>query len=453
MATTTLSRSTGSPTLATKWTCSAWYKFSELPGGGGSDRWLFGEYTDSSNHSYLYLRNSSAIGWYEKASGSTVISKITNQFTKDVSGWYHIMVAVDTTDSTAEDRFKLYINGVRVADWGTSTNTYGSSSSPRLNTASKTFYIGTATGYSSGQSYDGLMSHFHFCDGTALAQSVFGETDSTTGIWKIKTAPSFTPGNNGFSIMKDGNTITDQSANSNNFTLAAGTLTKSEDCPSNVFATLNPLDNYYAVSTFANGATSQTSNATAYGWVPSTLGMVSGKWYAECKQTGFSGGSNYDLIGITAAQNNANTHYLGQVSYTAGYYAQGNVYNQSGSATSTYASYTTGDIIGVALDLDNSALYFSKNGSWQNSGDPTSGASKTGALTITAVGSTEKGAYFFASGDYGNSVVVNNSWNFGNGYFGTTAVSSAGTNASGIGIFEYDVPSGYKALCTKGLND
>ena len=74
-------------------------------------------------------------------------------------------------------------------------------------------------------------------------------------------------------------------------------------------------------------------------------------------------------------------------------------------------------------------------------------------LSITAVGSTEKGAYFFASGDYGNSVVVNNSWNFGNGYFGTTAVSSAGTNASGIGIFEYDVPSGYKALCTKGLND
>ena len=79
---TTLSRTTGTPTLGTKFTCSCWYKFSEVPASNGSsagsDRWLFGEYEDSNNHSYLYLRNSSAVGWYEKQSGSSVISKITN---------------------------------------------------------------------------------------------------------------------------------------------------------------------------------------------------------------------------------------------------------------------------------------------------------------------------------------------------------------------------------------
>mgnify|MGYP000058561141 CR=1 FL=1 len=106
--------------------------------------------------------------------------------------------------------------------------------------------------------------------------------------------------------------------------------------------------------------------------------------------------------------------------------------------------------------IESSKVYFSKNGVWQNSGDPTSGATGTGALSITApsamTGITSTGVYRFASGDYGNTVVVNNSWNFGNGYFGTTAVASAGTNASGIGIFEYDVPTGFTALSTKGLN-
>ena len=95
------------------------------------------------------------------------------------------------------------------------------------------------------------MSHVHFCDGSALAPTVFGSTDSTTGEWKINTSPSFTYGTNGFTILKDGNTITDQSANSNNFTLSSGTLTKTEDCPSNVFATLNPLTSSNV--TYSNG--------------------------------------------------------------------------------------------------------------------------------------------------------------------------------------------------------
>ena len=101
------------------------------------------------------------------------------------------------------------------------------------------------------------------------------------------------------------------------------------------------------------------------------------------------------------------------------------------------------------MDLDNNRLFFSKNGTWQNSGDPTS---STGAITITAPANTSTGNYFFVVSD--NSSGDNVTWqcNFGNGTFGSTAVSSAGTNASGNGVFEYDVPTGYTALCTKGIN-
>ena len=118
--------------------------------------------------------------------------------------------------------------------------------------------------------------------------------------------------------------------------------------------------------------------------------------------------------------------------------------------------FGNGDIIGVAVDLDNHKLYFSKNGTFINSGDPTSGSTGTGAVSIQNLSSVSslygQGTYFFAAGLWNNSNSGNYEANFGNGYFGTTAVSSAGTNASGFGVFEYDVPTGYTALCTKGLN-
>jgi len=114
-------------------------------------------------------------------------------------------------------------------------------------------------------------------------------------------------------------------------------------------------------------------------------------------------------------------------------------------------NYTTNDIVAVALDNDNQKIYWSVNGVYQNSGVPTSGATGTGALSTSTVPSF----YHFAGGDNHSSGDPTNTilqWNFGNGYFGTTAVASAGTNASGNGIFEFNVPTGYTALSTKGLN-
>ena len=135
------------------------------------------------------------------------------------------------------------------------------------------------------------------------------------------------------------------------------------------------------------------------------------------------------------------------------YYSNGNSRNNS-TSTSYGDTYDTGDIIGVALDLDNNKLYFSKNGTFQNSGVPTSGATGTGALSVTAPASTRLGAYFagqtyWAGG--GNTGTFN--YNFGNGYFGTTAVTSGNADDAGYGDFEYDVPAGYYALCTNNLGD
>tara|TARA_R110002012_G_scaffold307054_1_gene512319 strand:+ start:30 stop:1403 length:1374 start_codon:yes stop_codon:yes gene_type:complete len=456
MATTYLSRTPSSASNRKTWTWSGWLKRAVKSDSNNSR--IFASGTGSSDYTswYMYAPEGTdgTLQFQNRISGTTTSVALNRKF-RDVNAWMHLVIAMDTTQANASDRMKIYVNGVQETSFSTFNPPAQNVDTWVNNNNSHTIGSSDTTGYTP-RYWAGSMSHINFVDGTALTPSSFGSTDSTTGEWKINTAPNVTYGTNGYFILKDGNSVTDQSTNSNNWTVAGGTLTKTEDCPSNVFATLNPLDNYYANSTFSNGNTSQTSNAGAYGWVPSTLGMTTGKFYAECKQTGFSGGSNYNLIGITGSQNDASTHHLGQIAYTAGYYAQGNVYNQSGSTTSTYASYTTNDIIGVALDLDNNKLYFSKNGVWQNSGDPTSGATGTGALNITApsamTGATATGVYRFASGDYGNTVVVNNSWNFGNGYFGSTQISSAGTNASGIGIFEYDVPTGYTALSTKGLN-
>ena len=292
------------------------------------------------------------------------------------------------------------------------------------------------------------MSHIHFCDGTQLAPTVFGSTDSTTGEWKINTSPSFTLGNNGFTILKDGNTITDQSSNSNNFTLASGTLTKTEDCPSNVFATLNPLSYQVASQMSApptNGNTTLVSGSGgAWGTLISTIGATTGKYYFEAKC--IANGNNCIVGAVDINDNRSNSSaewYIGQSSTGQGYQNNGSASN---GGASYGATYTNGDIIGVAMDLDNYKLYFRKNnGAWENSGNPESGSTGTGAMSLTA-GTT----YAFALTGHASTTWYSN---FGNGYFSTGAVSSAGTNASGIGIFEYDVPTGYTALSTKGLNE
>ena len=403
----------------------------------------------SGNMVQFQLDTGSYLGAQQYHGSSTQASVTTNNYLRDPAAWYHLVLRVDTTQSTAADRVRIYINGTEASY---NVTTYPSQNFNFEVNDTKKHSIGSREDSSSGASL--YYSHYHFCDGYSYGPDSFGSTDATIGQWKINTSPSVSYGTNGFFILKDGNSVTDQSGQSNNFTVS-GTLTKTEDCPSNVFCTMNPLDNNIASSTFSNGNNTIVTNQSNYTWNTGTLGMTSGKFYWEVKYGATSNNSmNYNLIGIADRPTTSNTAFLGSSSSTANYayYSDNGHKYFKGSSASYGASYSAGDIIGVAVDLDNAKLYFSKNGTWQNSGVPTSGSTGTGAISIDAVSSTTNGVYFPASGDYGSTQYVTNYHNFGNGYFGTTAVSSAGTNASNNGIFEYDVPNGYTALSTKGLN-
>ena len=449
MASTYLTRTISSGADVTAFTISVWVKRSGL----GSTQRIFSNDTTDSKDMYFRFGGDDTIQCYHRRTASeNVFSGNTNAVFRDTNGWYHIVLTVDSTESTASDRFKLYVNGVSQTFSGTPTYPDLNEICAFLNTGEKNDigYYRTAP----GEYFEGSMSHFHLIQGTAYQASTFGSTDSTTGEWKINTSPSVTYGTNGFFILKDGNSVTDQSGNGNNFTVGGGTLTKTEDCPSNIFATLNPLDNYYFNGTFSQGNTQAVSDTTNFTYCTSTFGVSTGKWYWEVEFDAYSGGAEtYSLIGITSTQPTAINTALGDNSNDYAYYSRTGQKRNNTTNSAYGTTYTTGDIIGVALDLDNNKLYFSKNGTWQNSGDPTSGATGTGAISITAPSSTSLGNYFPALSYYDSTYTATWKTNFGNGYFGTTAVSSAGTNASGIGIFEYDVPTGYTALSTKGLNE
>ena len=428
-------------------TISFWFKCASHD--RADDENLYLSYYDGSNRFGIGIDGSDRLKIENMAGASYTMRFITNRLFRDTNAWYHLVCRAETNASAQADRFKIYINGVQETSFNTATY-IGQNGVLNAPNSSYPTTIGAWNGGS--QSWNGSISHFHICDGYSYDATSFGEYDAN-GVWKIKTSPSVSYGTNGFFILKDGNSVTDSSTNSNNYTVSGGTLTKTEDCPSNVFATLNPLHpSLNTGRSFANGNTYVALGGTARVPEVSTLGMTSGKFYAEAKVTGGSGGNS--IFGITGEIHRSNaTDYLGTDAYDYSYLGgTGNKIN-SNNDSSYGATFTTGDIIGIAVDLDNLKIYFSKNGVWQNSGDPTSGATGTGsAFTIASPSSTNDSAYFFACGDDNAFAEQRMAWNFGNGDFSGNTISSAGTNASGNGIFEYDVPTGYTALSTKGLN-
>jgi len=446
MASTYLTRTNGSaPTNTTKATVSCWHK----KGGLGDHQGIFGVRNTGNNNINVQCGyfNGTYYMWYKDGSTDYYLQDCVN-IPRDMSAWYHIVFRFDTTQGAAADRLRIYVNGQDLGNSNFSTKSNPTSNDDIIiGTNGLEWSIGryTFTG-GSHQYLEGAISHFHYCDGYSYGPDSFGSTDATTGEWKINTAPSVTYGNNGFFVLKDSNSGTDQSGNSNNLTVGGGTLTKTEDCPSNNFAVINAL--YNQTSTIEYGNLKNTNSSNKFGGV-STIGVSSGKWYAEFKYGAAS--SEYGGVGIFGDPQAASAanQGVGKQTNSYSYRSEGSkgIENTFSSFGDTYAS---GDIIGVALDLDNDKLYFSKNGTWQNSGDPTSGSTGTGAIPISLTSDT--GFWFMAANCNSSSNTSVWEHNYGNGYFGTTAVSSAGTNASNLGIFEYDVPAGYTALCTKGLN-
>jgi hypothetical protein len=442
MASTYLSR-TASGGSRTTWTISTWVKRGSLGSSLSSN--IFNGIIDGSNETQLLFLNDS-IEFYDYSSASRTGTLVTNAKYRDTSAWYHIVAVWDTTNATAGDRMRLYVNGVEETSFATDTQPSLNQNSS-LGNGTYTQQVGL---YSNNSSYyfNGSMTHLHFIDGTAYDASTFGETDATTGIWKPKTAPSVTYGTNGFFLKfeNSGSMGLDSSPNANNFTVN-GTLTQTVDTPSNVFATLNALTTTNALMIFTNGNTTCTATGNWLGNV-GTLGATKGKWYAEAKITDtISFSIGFAKFGGTF-QNNMNTPnsgYLGIGNDSWGFWGNGPSANLYHNSTQTsYGSVTsTNDIMMLAMDLDNGNLYWGKNGTWFNSSNPATS-------TSPAFSGINIDEYItFGTGVEGSSV----QWNFGNGYFGTTAVSSATTDESGLGIFEYTVPSGYYALCTKNINE
>ena len=454
MANTYLTRTNSSPTNAKKYTWSSWNK---IDSGG----WYpFFSTTHQGGHSYIgFGASGSSFGVIEHGdSAGTLYYLSTSSIQRDTSGWYHVVVQFDSTQSTASDRIKIYINNVLQTSFGNSD--YPSQNLDSWFVDATTIEIGRRS-QGSGQYYSGLISHAHFIDGTIYAPSTFGETDSTTGEWKINSNPGISTanyGNNGFWMFKDNNSLNDNSGNGNNFSLGGGTLTKTEDNPSNVFATLNPLAGSTDATFIAGNTTAYFGTASSRSILTSTLGAVSGKYYWECKIGGNVSPNNATLgVGLSSSYT-ADSNPVGYKSDSWGYKGwDGTVFNNSSSVGGTWSTFGDGDIIGVAVNLDNeqgglNKLYFSKNGVWQNGADPSNFTSVTGVVGITKPENGDTGFLFAQFGDGGSSATPRFEVNFGNGFFQQTAVSSAGTNASGIGIFEYDVPTGFTALSTKGLN-
>ena len=441
MATTQLNDTQGTPTNAIKYTLSMWAKRSNT--FAGDSNYLASVWVDGNNH-WCMRFNDDQLNIYDYISSSVTTELKTNRKFRDPAAWYHIVYVYDSANVTAGDRQKIYVNGVEETSFATDTNP-GSSAASVLNVSGRVLTFGARN---SASYFEGQMAHVHFCDGQSYAASDFGETDATSGIWVAKSSPSVTYGNNGFFLkFASGASGTDSSGNSNDFAVT-GNLTSPKDNPDNNFCTLNPLNSNHSGALTNGNTTGTTAGDAVWRSTFSTMGAASGKWYWEGKcvaKGAYTGIGIASVENMTGSSGNSNFPAL-----TGGYAYQEDGTKNNQSTESAYGNtYTTGDIIGVAFDATNGNMWFSKNGTWQNSATiaeiaagTTTNAAFTGITTDTTYLPTVK---FYNATTW--------SMNYGNGYFGTTIVSSSESDDAGIGSFEYDVPAGYYALCTTNLGD
>ena len=356
----------------------------------------------------------------------------TTQVFRDVSAWYHLVIAVDTTQATAANRIRLYLNGSEI--------TALSATYPAQNYEFASLNTATAQeiGRGWGDTFDGYMASVHFIDGQALTPSSFAETDATTGQW-IPKLYTGSYGTNGFKLNfsdNSSNTATtlgkDTSGNGNNWTpnnlsVTAGAGNDSlVDTPTSYgtdtgaggsvrgnYATINPLSKAANVS-LSNGNLDATNTVSGSAGCASTIGVSSGKWYCEVTVNAVGSETKIGICKENAIQSEA-----GSVANSWAYGNSGEKFN-SNVNTSYGSSFTTGDVIGIAFDADAGSLFFYKNGTVQNSG--------TAAYT-----SLTSGPYFFQFTARATGSANNLSVNFGQRPFAYTA------------------PSGFKALVDTNL--
>jgi len=406
-----LSRTYGTPTNNLKYTKSFWVKRSALTDIGKGFIWCS---STNSNTDFFYFDAVDKI-----VLGNNITPYATAVF-RDVSAWYHCVMVFDSANATANDRLILYVNGIRQTLSSTiSLNSTGG------NQSGVTYTIANQGGI--GRYLDGYLAEICMIDGQALDPTSFGEFDADTGIWKPIDVSGLTFGNNGYYLPfeNSGALGQDDSGNGNNFTVNNLTsIDQVTDTPTNNFCTLNPLSKGSALS-LSNGNLTCTNDST---WrsVMSTIAVSKGKWYWEAKVVSL-GTINF---GVTKSKQDGTTHSsvdAGRVMYSSNGYIYDEGFANSPIVTGT--TFTTNDIIGIALNLDAGTIGFYKNGSlvytYSNAG-------------LTTNEMTPANGVNSATGDM----------NFGSPPF---TIASGNSDANGYGNFEYAVPSGYYALCTKNL--
>ena len=435
---------TPSETNKKTWTWSAWIKRSDITTAQN----LLTAGNDVNNRCHLDINASGTFQVEAKNGGTSVMKCEGGRHLRDPNAWMHLVWRVDTTQGTASDRMRIYINGAQF--------TFSSNSFPDQNinmemNVNVLHAIGKRT-WADQNYYDGYLAEVHFVDGTSTAPTVFGEYNDND-VWIPKDCKDdITYGTNGYYLQfKETGTGTnssgmgaDTSGNNNHFAVSGFTaLDITTDTPMNNFCTLNSLDTYAS----SGGVLSEGNLklAVTTGELHTAVGTIAptkGKWYWEIMLDN-TDGSNPSGLGITNLDEDDKSNMPSKKTWGFGYMAStGN--KQNNANNSSYGnSYTSNDKLSVAMDLDNGAVYFAKNGTFQASGDPTSGASKTNAaFTFTTGGS-------YAPWIADNTSGVAFTWlaNFGNPPFSGTDKS----DANGFGSFEYTVPSGYFALCTRNL--
>jgi hypothetical protein len=408
-------------------TISLWIKKAKL----GSSQFIFGTFAGSPSvySNDLYFTSSDTLEF--DFGNAAQYALVTTQVFRDVGAWYHIVIAIDSTQATAANRVKMYVNGSQITAFGTANY-------PTQNSVLMAFKNSNANSigaaWNAGGPIDAYMSEFYNIDGQQLTPSSFGQTDPSTpssGIW-VPKAYTGTYGTNGF-YLKFANSAslgTDSSGNGNNWTVNNLTsVDQTTDTPTNNFCTLNPL--YYSGSQMTEGNLQFSASGS---WTPalSTINPSTGKWYAEFKITQTS--SNGVYIGVTPSNiywTSSISASIRTLSNSGTWYGSDGQKYVDGTGTSYGATFTTGDIIGVALDKTNNTIIFYKNGSSQ------------GSLNLTS--STNSGDVSLAEDLYPYPTTVQA--NFGSPNYSANSY----TDGAGYGNFSYAVPSGYYALCTKNL--
>ena len=442
-----LAKSSATGTSNTKGTISWWLKRGKL---GVAERFI------NSNNVYgapgylqMYFETGDTLRIQVFGGAGSTTEFITDRKFRDPNAWYHMVFSYDSTPATpSSSSIRLFINGTQETSF--STETYASQNVVHYFHEGN-FQVGSTT---SGSYFSGYMAEVVMCDGQAYAASDFGEFDSDSPtIWKPKDVSGLTFGDNGFYLdFEDSANLGNDANGGTDFgetNLAAAD--QATDTPTNNFCIMSPvISSSYPILSGGNNIV--TGISTNNGNTAASMAVQAGKWYAEVEFDAING--DYPGVGMWQLSHSAygrcvnggNNNEPGDDPAGFEYNPEGEVkVNTSWSAFGSAVS--AGDIVQIALDCDNGAAYVGVEGVWQGSGDPTSGASKTGAAVTWTPADKPQGVAF-GENCYNGSVTK---WNFGGSPAFT--VSSGNADANGYGNFEYAVPSGYYALCTKNLGE